>query len=180
MKTTLAVLMAGLLWSAQPAIAHHAFAAEFDASKTITVQGAVNKVEWTNPHIWIYVDMKDADGVVSRWQCEGGSPNTLTRQGWSKDSLKAGDQVSIEGFRAKNGTNTCNSRVVTTADLLGGLGKASVFGALITLIACHQGLNASGGTEGVGRATTRTVVLTSIATLMADFMFTKLLMVFEV
>jgi len=71
-------------------------------------------------------------------------------------------------------------RVVTAADLLGGLGKASVFGVLITLIACHQGLNASGGTQGVGRATTRTVVLTSVVTLMADFLFTKLLLVFEV
>ena len=69
-----------------------------------------------DPHIWIYVDTKDESGTVTRWQCEGGSPNTLTRQGWSRDSLKPGQQVSIEGFRAKNGSNTCNSRVVTTSD----------------------------------------------------------------
>jgi hypothetical protein len=116
MKATLAALVLGLLVAPIPAIAHHAFAAEFDSNKTVTVKGTVNKVEWTNPHIWIYIDMKDGEGNVARWQCEGGSPNTLTRQGWSRDSLKPGEQVSIEGYRAKNGTNTCNSRVVTTAD----------------------------------------------------------------
>ena len=120
MKATLTALMVGLviapLLAPLPATAHHAFAAEFDSNKAITVQGPVFKVEWTNPHIWIYVDMKDAEGNTARWQCEGGSPNTLTRQGWTRESLKAGDRVSIEGFRAKNGSNTCNSRVVTTAD----------------------------------------------------------------
>ena len=116
MKATSAALIVGLLVAPMHAEAHHAFAAEFDSSKAVTVKGTVNKVEWTNPHIWIYVDMKDESGTIVRWQCEGGSPNTLTRQGWSRDSLKAGEQVTIEGFRAKNGTNTCNSRVVTTAD----------------------------------------------------------------
>ena len=115
MKPTLAALIVGLLVAPLPAIAHHAFAAEFDSTKAVTVKGTVNKVEWTNPHIWIYVDIKDEAGAVARWQCEGGSPNTLTRQGWSRDSLKAGEQVTIEGYRAKNGSNTCNSRVVTTA-----------------------------------------------------------------
>ena len=116
MKAALAALIVGLLVAPLPAVAHHAFAAEFDSNKTVTVKGTVGKVEWTNPHIWIYVDTKDESGTVTRWQCEGGSPNTLTRQGWSRDSLKPGQQVSIEGFRAKNGSNTCNSRVVTTAD----------------------------------------------------------------
>ena len=116
MKRPLAALIVGFLLAPIPAIAHHAFAAEFDANKMITVKGTVNKVEWTNPHMWIYVDMKDEAGAVVRWQCEGGSPNTLTRQGWTRDSLKPGDQVVIEGYRAKNGSNTCNSRVVTTAD----------------------------------------------------------------
>ena len=116
MKPAGTALIVGLLLAPLPAIAHHAFAAEFDANKTITVQGPVFKLEWTNPHIWIYVDMKDTEGNVTRWQCEGGSPNTLNRQGWTRDSLKVGDRVSIEGFRAKNGSNTCNSRVVTTAD----------------------------------------------------------------
>ena len=116
MKAAVAALIVGLLVAPLPAVAHHAFAAEFDSNKTVTVKGTVDKVEWTNPHIWIYVDTKDESGTVTRWQCEGGSPNTLTRQGWSRDSLKPGQQVSIEGFRAKNGSNTCNSRVVTTAD----------------------------------------------------------------
>jgi hypothetical protein len=69
-----------------------------------------------NPHIWIYVDMKDESGAVSKWKCEMGSPNTLMRQGWRSDSLKDGDQVSIDGTRAKDGTNTCNARAVRLAD----------------------------------------------------------------
>jgi hypothetical protein len=101
---------------APPLSAHHSFAAEFDATKPITVRGAVTKVEWMNPHIWIYVDMKDESGAVSKWKCEMGSPNTLMRQGWRSDSLKDGDQVSIDGTRAKDGTNTCNARAVRLAD----------------------------------------------------------------
>ena len=116
MKTTLAPIIAFLILMPVALAAHHAFAAEFDRAKTVKVQGAVVKVEWTNPHIWIYIDMKDEKGVVAHWQCEGGSPNTLTRQGWTKDSLKQGDQVTIDGYRAKDGSNTCNSSSVTLAD----------------------------------------------------------------
>jgi hypothetical protein len=116
MKATVAAAVLALFLVPVSLFAHHAFAAEFDRAKPVKVQGAVAKVEWTNPHIWIYVDAKDDKGAVVRWQCEGGSPNTLTRQGWKKDSLKEGDQVTIDGYRAKDGSNTCNSGSVTLAD----------------------------------------------------------------
>jgi hypothetical protein len=117
MKTTFLVLVAGLaVVTAQSASAHHSFAAEFDASKVVTLQGVVTKLEWQNPHIWVYLDVKDDHGAPQAWQCEGGAPNTLTRNGWSKDSLKFGDQVTIEGFLAKDGSRTCNARVVKLPD----------------------------------------------------------------
>src|SRR5262245_26036423 len=114
MKTIFALAIAFLLLIPLSLSAHHAFAAEFDRAKPVKVQGAVVKVEWTNPHIWIYVDAKDEKGAVARWQCEGGSPNTLTRQGWTKESLKQGDQVTIDGYRAKDGSNTCRSEEHTS------------------------------------------------------------------
>lgn len=107
---------AGLVAAAAlPVYAHHSFAAEFDQTKQITLSGAVTKLEWMNPHIWLYLDVK-ADAGVENWQCEGGAPNTLTRNGWSKASLKSGDQVTIEGFLAKDGSKTCNMRVVKLPD----------------------------------------------------------------
>ncbi|PWU01700.1 MAG: hypothetical protein C5B51_22330 [Terriglobia bacterium] len=118
MRATLTVFVAGfgLLISAAPALAHHSFAAEFDSSKPVTLKGAVTKVDWMNPHIWIYLDVKDESGKTVNWQCEGGPPNTLTRNGWTRNSLKTGDAITIEGFKAKDATNTCNSRSVTLAD----------------------------------------------------------------
>jgi len=99
-----------------PVHAHHSFAAEFDASKPVTLVGSVTKVEWQNPHIWVYLDVKDDQGHVQPWQCEGGAPNTLTRNGWSRDSLKYGEQVTIDGALAKDGSKTCNMRVVKLPD----------------------------------------------------------------
>jgi len=117
MTSKIFVVFAGLAVAmAQPASAHHSFAAEFDATKPITLQGTVTKLEWQNPHIWLYLDVKDERGNVQPWQCEGGPPNTLTRNGWSINSLKVGEPVTIEGVLAKDGSKTCNARVVKLPD----------------------------------------------------------------
>jgi Family of unknown function (DUF6152) len=117
MKQKLVVCMAGLLLAAAlPLLAHHSFAAEYDGNAKLTLKGTIAKIDWMNPHIWIYIDAKDEAGKVTRWQCEGGPPNSLTRNGWTKDAVKTGDEVTIEGFRAKDGTNTCNSRSMKMPD----------------------------------------------------------------
>jgi hypothetical protein len=101
---------------AVPVSAHHSFAAEFDGSKRITLQGTVTKVEWRNPHIWVYLDVKNPDGSVTAWQCEGGAPNALTRQGWSRETLEGGGPLTIEGYLAKDGSKTCNARTWKIGD----------------------------------------------------------------
>jgi hypothetical protein len=99
-----------------PVIAHHSFAAEYDASKPITLKGAVTKVEWTNPHARFYMDVKDDKGTVTNWNLELASPNVLTRQGWTRKSLEIGDQITVEGSLAKDGSKMANARIVTLAD----------------------------------------------------------------
>jgi uncharacterized protein DUF6152 len=106
----------GLLFQVMPASAHHAFSAEFDAKKGIKLSGAITKLEWSNPHAWLYVDVKDESGKVTNWSFELGSPNGLVRQGWRRTSLKTGDQVTVEGFAAKDGSNTANAHSVTMPD----------------------------------------------------------------
>jgi uncharacterized protein DUF6152 len=109
-------LLSGLLMAAAPAVAHHSFAAEYDRAKPISFKGKVTKVEWMNPHIYFYVDVTDTNGKVVNYAVEGGAPNGLYRNGWRKDSLKAGDMVSVDGWRAKDGSNTVNAGSVILPD----------------------------------------------------------------
>jgi len=115
MNRKLIALVAGfsLLILAIPVIAHHSFAAEFDGNKPVTVKGSVTKIEWANPHVWFYIDVKDDAGKVANWGVEMGSPNGLMRSGWSRNSMKIGDIVTVEGSRAKDGSNHANARSVT-------------------------------------------------------------------
>jgi hypothetical protein len=118
MKAMLAVLAACavLLLAAMPVLAHHSFAAEYDSTKPINLTGAVTKVEWMNPHARFYLDVKDQGGSVANWEFELGSPNGLMRQGWTRNSMKIGDTISVEGYLAKDGSKLGNARTIKTAD----------------------------------------------------------------
>ena len=110
---------AGFLLAAMMAIpswAHHSFAAEFDVTKPVKLEGTVTKMEWINPHAWIHMDVKNADGTVTSWMIEGGSPNALLRRGFTKYSLQPGAKIVVEGYQAKDGANRCNGRDLTFAD----------------------------------------------------------------
>ena len=115
MKSLLAISCIALAAALQ-LFAHHSFAAEFDATKRVTLKGTVTKVDWRNPHIYVYLNVKDDTGKVTEWACEGGPPNVLLRQGWTRSSVKEGDQVTIDGAVAKDGSKRCNSRSVDLAD----------------------------------------------------------------
>lgn len=116
MRSIYSILSAGAVLAALPVLAHHSFEAEFDRTKQVTLTGTVTKFEWMNPHIWIYMDVKGPDGKIEKWQFEGGAPNMLKRNGWSRDSLKVGDVATIQGALAKDGTNTVNASSVVLAD----------------------------------------------------------------
>ncbi len=118
MRATLGVFaaFAGLLVSAVPVLAHHSFAAEYDAEKMVTLKGTVTKIEWMNPHSRFYVNVKDEKGAVTNWNLELASPNALLRQGWTRRSLNVGDEVTVQGSAAKDGSTMANARVVTLAD----------------------------------------------------------------
>ena len=98
------------------AFAHHSFAAQYDSSKPVEMRGTVTKVEWTNPHARFYLDVKDDRGTVTNWNFELGSPILLRKLGWRSDSLKIGDQISVEGYLAKDGSRMANARNVTFSD----------------------------------------------------------------
>jgi hypothetical protein len=110
------VLAALLLATSGSVFAHHQFSSEFDATKRVTLKGKVTKMAWVNPHAWLYIDVTEPDGKVVNWALEFGIPRTLIRQGWRKEDLPAGAMVMIEGFLAKNGSNTANASKVTLAD----------------------------------------------------------------
>jgi Family of unknown function (DUF6152) len=113
MRFTLAFLVAGAaLLAAVPLAAHHSFAAEFDADKAVNLTGTVTKIDWMNPHVWFYLDVKEETGNVVNWGMEMGSPNGLMRSGWTRNSMKVGDIVAVEGSRARDGSNHGNARVV--------------------------------------------------------------------
>ena len=116
MRARLVVVAAGLLLgvaTATPAVAHHAFAAEFDAKRPVKFKGTVTKMLWVNPHAWIYVDVKKPNGTVEEWMVEAGTPNTLLRRGFTKQSLQAGTEITVDGYQSKDGSLRANGRDVT-------------------------------------------------------------------
>jgi hypothetical protein len=115
-KSCIVVAVFSLLLAATPVAAHHAFAAEFDVNQPVKVKGTLTKVEWVNPHAWIYVDVKGADGKVVNWHFELGPPNALFRLGWKKDSIPTGIEVEITGYRAKSAEAVANGRSITLPD----------------------------------------------------------------
>jgi hypothetical protein len=122
---TLSATIAVLLFATANAPAHHAFAAEYDEKKIVTVTGKVTEFKWTNPHAWLYINGNDETGKASKWGFEMGSPGGLIRRGWKQGELKKGDRITIDGFRAKNGSDIANARTVILPDgrkLFGGFG----------------------------------------------------------
>jgi len=111
-----AAFIVSLIFVVAPVFAHHSAAAEYDVKSTVTVKGAITNIEWTNPHVRFYIDVKGEDGKVVNWEFESASPNQLARSGWTRSVLKVGDVVTVEAYRAKDGTNLGDALSITTAE----------------------------------------------------------------
>ena len=116
MKAKLAIVIALVVVVAVPVIAHHAFSAEFDANRPLTLEGKVTRMEWINPHAWIHVEITKDDGTKEKWMVEGGTPNTLLRRGFTKNSLAIGSEIKVDGYQAKDGSMRANGRDLTFKD----------------------------------------------------------------
>lgn len=133
-----------MVWlAAPPAFAHHPFADEFDRSQTVTLMGTLTRLDWQNPHVYAFIDVKDAQGNVTNWKVEMGSPTALTREGWTRTSVKTGDQVTIQGWKAKSSVNLANAESFTLAD-----GKQMT--AASSMHMAPEGQLARGDDQGVG------------------------------
>ena len=116
---------AGVLMAAAPVLAHHSFSAEYDSAKRVTIKGIVSKVDWMNPHVYFYIDVKDDSGAIINWALEMGPPNGLQRSGWNRNTIKVGDEIIVDGTLAKDGSKQANARSVTMASTGKKLGAAS-------------------------------------------------------
>jgi hypothetical protein len=110
------IVVACVVGTARVASAHHSFAAEFDANAPVTLRGTITKMEWINPHSWIHMEVKNPDGTVTEWMIEGGTPNTLFRRGFTREAVKTGMEITVEGYRAKGGANRANGRDLILKD----------------------------------------------------------------
>ncbi len=125
MKHTLLTISLSLILAGTPLLAHHSFAAEYDAKKPIKLKGIITKVDWMNPHVYFYIDVEDEKGNITNWALEMGPPNGLQRAGWTRNTMKIGDEVIVDGSMAKDGSRSGNARSVTLASTGKKLGAAS-------------------------------------------------------